>query len=388
MKGWVEDIKILASIAKDDPQSAFAAMAMVFPIQHPWRYIQRTVPNISALFKDLENEIHHRLLPAIVGREISSEERDIIALPARYGGMGILKPEEWSDFEFEASKKVTEKLKALIIRQDFDTNINATEIVVVKREVKNEKEILWKTKYETICAELNTSTKRALDNAQQKGASSWLTSLPIAWLGFVLNKQEFRDSISLRYNWHIDNVPNYCGCGSANNIDHCLTCRHGGYVVMRHNQIRDTIADVMKEVCHDVQVEPHLIPIEGESLINSNASTEDNARLDVSGRGVWAPFDRTFIDIRVTHPNCRSNREKPLSLIYQQHENEKKRKYNERVLNVERGSCTPAVFLTTGGMSPECKRFVNRLADLYAVKQKINTKRWSDIYAPKLDLLC
>ena len=64
--------------------------------------------------------------------------------------MGIPKPEEWSDFEFEASKKVTEKLKALIIRQDFDTNINATEIVVVKREVKNEKEILWKTKYETI----------------------------------------------------------------------------------------------------------------------------------------------------------------------------------------------------------------------------------------------
>ena len=98
--------------------------------------------------------------------------------------MGIPKPEEWSDFEFEASKKVTEKLKALIIRQDFDTNINATEIVVVKREVKNEKEILWKTKYETIYAGLNRRTKRALDNAQQKGASSWLTSLPInvAWI--------------------------------------------------------------------------------------------------------------------------------------------------------------------------------------------------------------
>ena len=36
----------------------------------------------------------------------------------------------------------------------------------------------------------------------------------------------------------------------------------------------------MKEVCHDVRVEPYLIPIEGESLMNSNA------RLDVSGRGV------------------------------------------------------------------------------------------------------
>ena len=91
---------------------------------------------MSDLFKDLENEIHHTLLLAILRREIFSEERDIIALPVRYGGMRIPKPEEWSDFEFEASERVTEKLKALIIRQDFDTYLDATEIVAVKREVK------------------------------------------------------------------------------------------------------------------------------------------------------------------------------------------------------------------------------------------------------------
>ena len=28
------------------------------------------------------------------------------------------------------------------------------------------------------------------------------------------------------------------------------------------------------------------------------------------------------------------------------------------------------MFLTTGGMSPECKRLVNRLAELYAIKKK------------------
>ena len=72
---------MLASIAKDDPQIAYAAM--VFSIQHHWRYIQRTVPNISDLFKDLKNEIHHPLLPAILGREISLEKSDIIALPVR-----------------------------------------------------------------------------------------------------------------------------------------------------------------------------------------------------------------------------------------------------------------------------------------------------------------
>ena len=28
------------------------------------------------------------------------------------------------------------------------------------------------------------------------------------------------------------------------------------------------------------------------------------------------------------------------------------------------------MFLTTGGMLPECERFVNRLAELYAIKKK------------------
>ena len=102
--------------------------------------------------------------------------------------------------------------------------------------------------------QVNRSNQRELENAQQKGASNWLTTLPLSWFGYVLNKQEFRDSIALRYNWQIDNIPKHCRCGSPNDINQCLTCKLGGYqyVIMRHNLVRDTIANVMKEVCHDV----------------------------------------------------------------------------------------------------------------------------------------
>ena len=48
----------------------------------------------------------------------------------------------------------------------------------------------------------------------------------------------------------------------------------------------------------------------------------------------------------------------------------------ESVLNVEKATFTPAVFLTTGGMSKECKRFVNRVADLIARKRK---ERYRDV---------
>ena len=93
-------------------------------------------------------------------------------------------------------------------------------------------------------------------------------------------------------------------------------------------------------------------------------------------RGVWTPLDNTFLDIRVSHPNCLSNRTKTLQEVYEKNEKEKKDEYLERVSNMEKGTFTPAVFLTSGGMSKECKRFVNRVADLIARKRK---ERYCDV---------
>ena len=55
---------------------------------------------------------------------------------------------------------------------------------------------------------------------------------------------------------------------------------------------------------------------------------------------------------------------------------EKKRKYNGRVLNTEKGNFTPLVFLTSGGMSPECKQFLNRLAESHVITKKT---RYQDV---------
>ena len=56
---------------------------------------------------------------------------------------------------------------------------------------------------------------------------------------------------------------------------------------LRHNQIRDLTANLLVEAgCKDVQVEPHLLPLTGETLQYASAITTDEARLDVSARGV------------------------------------------------------------------------------------------------------
>ena len=51
-------------------------------------------------------------------------------------------------------------------------------------------------------------------------------------------------------------------------------------------------------------------------------------------------------------------------------ENEKKKKYNDSVLQVEHGSFTPLVMSAAGGMSRECKHFYRRLSEIIAEKRK------------------
>ena len=58
--------------------------------------MQRTIPNISTLFQPLEDTIREKLIPAIVGSRISDIERRFLALPVRFGGIGILNPVETS----------------------------------------------------------------------------------------------------------------------------------------------------------------------------------------------------------------------------------------------------------------------------------------------------
>ena len=204
--------------------------------------------------------------------------------------------------------------------------------------------------------------KRCLELARGKGSGTWITALPIQSLGYVLNKQEFRDSLCLRYGWKIPKTPFLLQLWEKNNIDHTLNCKSGGYVIMRHNRIRDLEATFLKEVCKDVRIEPELLPIGNVEL--GGANTAEKARLDVSAVGIWSPMERTFVDVRVMHPNTPSYRNKKVEQVYNQQEQGKKRIYNQRVLLVEKASFTPLVFSTYGGMGPECTRYLKQLAEL------------------------
>ena len=85
---------------------------------------------------------------------------------------------------------------------------------------------------------------------------------------------EFRDGIYLRYGWELTKTPLLCACGANFNLTHALHCAKCGYTHIRHNAIRDTFANLMNEVCHDVEFETKLQPLQGESFVNNSTTTE------------------------------------------------------------------------------------------------------------------
>ena len=121
-------------------------------------------------------------------------------------------------------------------------------------------------------------------------------------------------------------------------------------------------------VCKDVEIEPQLQDVTGEQL-SSGSNLAKEARLDIHARGFWEKRQSAFFDIRVCHPNVEAYKQMEPKQIYRLHENEKKRSYSRRVLDIEHGSFTPLVFTSTGGMGPDCLRFHSRPAELIADKK-------------------
>ena len=90
--------------------------------------------------------------------------------------------------------------------------------------------------------------------------------------------------------------------------------------------------------------------------------------MDIKAEGFWARGVTSFFDVRVKHVNPKCYQSKPTSEVFNEQEEEKKRKYQQRVLDVEMGSFTPLVFRTNGGMGNERQRFLKHLADKIAQK--------------------
>ena len=208
----------------------------------------------------IETSIRTILLPKLTGQDAPNDvERRLFSLPAHLGGLNITDPSSFANEQFNASQQVTKPLVDLILSDDQSYLYEVlAEQIEVKCTIKARRRQLGLDAAHVIRESLTPPLRLAMDLAQEKGASSWLTALPLEEHGFTLHKSAFRDALALRYGWVPSHIPSHCVCGQSFSVQHALSCPRGGFPAIRHNELRDLTASLLKETCHGVATEPSL----------------------------------------------------------------------------------------------------------------------------------
>ena len=102
---WDTWLKVVTGFASLQPQAAYA------PYTHgrrdKWSYMSRACNITKDQFCRMEERIQRSLIPAISGRAVNDDERDLLGLPARMGGLGLAIPGSVAEFAYATVQQVT-----------------------------------------------------------------------------------------------------------------------------------------------------------------------------------------------------------------------------------------------------------------------------------------
>jgi hypothetical protein len=112
------------------------------------------------------------------------------------------------------------------------------------------------------------------------------------------------------------------GCGSLFDLSHALSCRKGGLVTQRHNEVHDVFSDLSSIAWGQVLKEP--------VVREANIPTKSPALVaDLSVRGVWIPQSEALFDIRIVDTDARSYCDRSPIDVLSAAESEKKKIYQQ-----------------------------------------------------------
>ena len=102
-------MKALTKIAKAQPQVAY--IAYTHGEQHRYTYFLRTIKDIAPIFKPLDDIMDNEFLPALFGHSnITPNEREILSLPVKEGGLGLRVVSNLADVSYITSTKIQQNL--------------------------------------------------------------------------------------------------------------------------------------------------------------------------------------------------------------------------------------------------------------------------------------
>ena len=168
---WIKEVRKLSEIAKTEPHAAYTAFT--FGLKHKWNYILRTIPGITELLQPFEDCIRNEFMVGIFNGHIcSDDERDLLALPPRMGGLGIINPAKMTEREHSNSLKVTAALTKHIIEQNSAGDIDGFMLKILTAEISKSRHDAQESELRRILAKSSDEIKRRVEVTQETGASN------------------------------------------------------------------------------------------------------------------------------------------------------------------------------------------------------------------------
>ena len=372
VRQWIEGVHCLAAAARRYPQTAYAGLSQ--SLQSEWLYLQRVTPDIAPAFAPLETAIATVFLPALLDASVEevAKLRPLLALPTRLGGLGIPDPTTTGEFCYASSTASTNLLHSSLVE---GASLCATEhrrdASTGRLAAKANQRRATEGRLAAILAASRPMEKRRITRSATTGA--WLSTRPSLLNGSDLSAEEFRDGVRLRLGLTPTSLPPRCdGCGERFSTEHAMSCRKGGLILHRHNDLVATWGQLCGQAHtpSTVSDEPLIQTSQDVQAAGANR-TEPTPELrgDIAVHGFWTRGTTAIFDVRVTDTDAPSNRNTAPAKVLQRHEAEKKAKYGALCI-ARRRTFTPLVFSVDGMQGVEATAASRRLASSLASKWK------------------
>ena len=380
---WAAAVETLAKVAIKFPQAAYAGFT--FCLQNEWQYLQRVVADTGPFFEPLEKAIRTHFIPALIGLQdgdIDGTYRELLTHSVTKGGLAVRNPMDTAASVHAASLDATLHLTRSLVDSAVKFDIG-THLAVARDAGQASRSGRLEREQRFLNVRASDSPADGRRNKRNCASGVWLTVVPSRLNGTSISADEWRDNVRLRYNHLPLDMPQQCdGCNEHLTVEHALSCKKGGLVHIRH----DDVADEWRHLCGTalsfarVEREPRIFssvgrrarevgdtavdtPVTGER--DEMQTTEE--RGDAGVHGFWQRQRTAIFDVRITDTDARSVRGRDYTKILAAHEKEKKTKYLQSCLQM-RKDFTPLVYSVDGIAGREARNAEKKLATHLAAK--------------------
>ena len=134
----------------------------------------KTIPNISHQLEKNDELILTKFIPTITGGiYVNPDERYLLSLPAKYGGLGLLIFSELAGIEFQNSQIMSENLRNKIIEQERATSQQRDKkIMENKNNIQRSKQACHHSFLQRHRNDMSDEQRRLNEINQQQGATA------------------------------------------------------------------------------------------------------------------------------------------------------------------------------------------------------------------------